>query len=316
VDEHDSRKARRGKKSKTADKQTTEQTPDKEQEAEAEPPKVELSEAPIPSVNIWHQRKEAQLAKGSTPSGTSSQQAVNGASDHGEDSAKPARSAEDAASPRDSATLNGAKASRKSGDAIRSDRNGSRGSRLADKDAKDSKSEIPPPVDDAVSWPTPETAIKEEKKKTVEKTDRPEKEAQDDGANKPRQKEKWVTYDYVPTVSFETQLPQLRGSKPRGGARGPSGARATAGNQPTEKASSTPANKLNESKDKPREATNGANGAAPASQQGKRASVDVSSVRDHRKPASHAGADKPKEAAPAHVAVSSTQRCLTNVNCA
>jgi la-related protein 1 len=298
LDEQDSRKARRGKKSKSAEKQSGEQTPDKEQEAEPEPPKIELSEAPIPSVNIWHQRKEAQQAKGPV---STSQQAANGVSDNGSESSKPARSAEDAAAgPRDGAAQNGVKPSRKSGDSVRPERNGSRGSRVADKDIKDTKSEVPPPVADAGSWPTPETAIKEDKKKTVEKVDRPEKEAQDDASGKPRQKEKWVTYDYVPSVSFETQLPQLRGSKPRGGARGASGARTASGGQPAEKAS-VPANKLSDAKDKPRETANGTNGAAPASQQSKRASMDVSNIRD-RKSANHAGSEKTKETAAAHAA--------------
>jgi la-related protein 1 len=293
LDENDTRKPRRGKKARQAEKQAGEQTGDKEQEPEPEAPKIELSEAPIPSVNIWHQRKEAQLAKVPT-----SQALANGSADHSEETSKPTKPTDDAAAS------NGVKPSRKSGDAARPERNGSRGSRVAEKDAK---TEAPPSVEDAASWPTPETAIKEEKKKPAEKTDRPSQDVQDDAANgKPRPKEKWVTYDYVPTVSFETQLPQLRGSKPRGGARGVSGAgRTPAATQPSEKPSSTaPVSKPSEPKEKPREPVNGASSAAPSAQAGKRGSVDAANVRDHRKQASHAGTEKAKESTSAHAAVS------------
>ncbi|KAI9171980.1 HTH La-type RNA-binding protein [Paramyrothecium foliicola] len=291
LDETDSRRPRRGKKARQAEKQAGEQAGDKEPEAEPEAPKIELSEAPIPSVNIWHQRKEAQLAKVQSPP-TGSSQVAHGVADSDE-SGRAAKSADDSTS-RETAAVNGAKPARKVTDAPRPERNGSRGSRLADKDAKTG---APPSVEDAASWPTPETAIKEEKKKPTEK------DLQDDSANsKPRQKEKWVTYDYVPTVSFETQLPQLRGSKPRGGARGPSGARAPAANQASEKPASAPGSKPNESKDKPRDVSNGANGATASAQPGKRASMDVSSTRDHRKPANNATAEKTKDSAPAHAA--------------
>lgn len=288
VDEQDSRKPRKGKKSKPTDKQSGDQasTSEKDQEPEPEAPKIELSEAPIPSVNPWHTRS-------SITSTSPSVEASNGLPDQAVESQKPGKPADGPSSVSANPPTNGVKPSRKTGDAARPERNGSRGSRLADKETRDGKTEVPPPVGDASSWPTPETAIKKEAKKTTDKPDT--KDIQDDGSQGKHRKDKWVTYDYVPTVNFETQLPQLRGSKPRGGGpRGANGGRAAAGAQAGDKtAPAAPVTKAGESKDRPREMTNGANGTAPAPTAGKRASVDV--AREPRKPAAHTNADQPKE---------------------
>ncbi|KAF7538106.1 hypothetical protein G7Z17_g12710 [Cylindrodendrum hubeiense] len=279
TDEQDSRKARRSKKGKASEKQTSDQatSADKEQEAVPEPPKVELSEAPIPSVNIWHQRKEAHQAKGKP-----SDELVNGQQEGTKASPK---AAEEVVSQNGPIT-NGVKPQRKSVDATRPERNGPRGSRASEKDGKD----VPPSVDDAASWPTPETAIKEvkdDKKKPVERSSQSDKDSQDEAQGKSRQK--WVTYDYVPTVSFETQLPQMRNSKPRGGARSgrDAGTRA-ATNGVTDKAPTAPLNKANETR--PREA-NGSNGASTQPPAAKRGSLDAAS--NQKKAA--ATADKAKD---------------------
>lgn len=281
TDEQDSRKARRIKKGKASEKQTGDQATsvDKEQETVPEPPKVELSEAPIPSVNIWHQRKEAHQAKGKP-----SDELVNGQQEGTKASAK---AAEEVISQNGPIT-NGVKPQRKAVDAARPERNGPRGSRASEKDGKD----VPPSVDDAALWPTPETAIKEvkdDKKKPVERSSQSDKDSQDDAQGKSRQKEKWVTYDYVPTVSFETQLPQMRSSKPRGGARSSreAGARSTT-NGVTDKALVAPLNKASETK--PRE-VNGANGASAQPPAAKRGSLDAA---NGQKKAS-ANADKVKD---------------------
>ncbi|KAH7326687.1 hypothetical protein B0I35DRAFT_475308 [Stachybotrys elegans] len=300
VDEQDSRKPRRGKKGKTSEKQTTEQTGDKDQETEPEPPKIELSEAPIPTVNIWHQRKEAQLAK-AKPTPASQQDAPKASSEQAEDTKKSGRSAEDAAedSPREASFTNGVKPVRKAGDAQRPDRNGSRGSRLPEKDGKDAKTEVPPPVEDATAWPTPEIATKEDKKKVVDKVDRVEGQNQDDAAqSKPSHKNKWITYDYVPSVSFETQV--NRGSKPRGGARANNGPRHATAQQAGDKTSvAAPPSKSSETQKPPRESPAGVNGAAQPSQQGRRPAGDAAHGRESRKPAPHNGAEKGKDVAPA-----------------
>ncbi|PNP58090.1 hypothetical protein THARTR1_02248 [Trichoderma harzianum] len=301
VDEQDSRRPRKSKKSKAAEKQANEQSAtDKDQESEKEVPKVELFEAPIPSVNIWRQRAEAQAKVKPSPVG-SAEQTTNG-SPKPDVSAKVAENGVPAAAQRDSIP-NGVKPPRKSVDAPRSERNASRGSRVADKDA----GSAPPSVADTTAWPTPETAIQEEKKKPAEKSDRPEKDASEDGSqSKPRQKGKWVTMDYVPSVNFETQLPQMRNSKPRGGARNANGSRATpshasdkgaapVANQGKPSDNTSNGNSNGSSKDRPRDGANGPNRSAPAPQT-KRSSTDMSNAREQRKAANHAGGEKNKDA--------------------
>ncbi|RFN47613.1 la family [Fusarium flagelliforme] len=284
VDEQDSRKARRGKKGKASEKQAGEQATDKEQETVPEPPKVELSEAPIPSVNVWHKRKEAHQAKSTKPAPTHVEATVNGTSSHKDD-----KKAEVSPAPH----TNGVKSHQRQNSAIRAERNGPRGSRMNEKDGK---SEVPPSVDDSAAWPTPETAIstiKEDgKKKAVEKipekSDRSDKDSQEDGSSsKPRQK--WVNVNFVPTVNFETQLPQMRGSKPRGGARGSRDTtNRAATNGATDKlASTSPATKVNDNK--PRDTSNNAASQSAS----KRASVEI--ANGQKKTSTNAGSDKAKD---------------------
>ncbi|CAH0019390.1 unnamed protein product [Clonostachys rhizophaga] len=282
VDEQESRRPRKGKKGKTAEKQSGESNSAQEQETEQEPeqPKIELSEAPIPSVNIWHQRKEAQLAKTKPTDGESTEVA-----------SKPAEDTR-AAVP----DVNGAKPQDKVNESSRVERNGSRGSRVASKEAK---SAVPPPVQDAALWPTVETAIKEDKKKSTDtKTERSDKEVQDESAQskQARSKKEWVAYDYVPTVNFETQLPPIRGTKPRGGAKGASGGRATTGAQPTEKGSAVVANKANEPKDKSKEAVNAPSRAAVVPPPSKRPSGEgVANRSEQRRHTLSGGPEKAKD---------------------
>ena len=199
VDETEQRRPRKGRKSKQSDKANGDGGTAAEKKSEPEPepqPKIELSEAPIPSVNIWHQRKET-MTKPKTVASTTTETKVNGATPHADradSTAKPAAETVEQVSSREVAPVNGVKIPRKTQEGTRPERNASRGNRVAD---KLSKSEVPPPVGDAVAWPTPETAIKDVKK-PAEATEKPEKEAQDDGSQKPRSKDKWVTYDYVP----------------------------------------------------------------------------------------------------------------------
>lgn len=303
-DDQDSRRARRGKKGKAAEKQSGEQaTAEKEQEAEPEPPKVELFEAPIPSVNIWHQR---QQAKG--PSTTEA--AVNGAAGQLDENKPLAKSTEETtpSGTRDVPHVNGVKSQRKPVEPTRTERNGPRGSRLAD---KDSRAAALPAVEDASSWPTPETSIKEaakdEKRKTTDRSDRSDKDSQEDGVGgqSKKGKDKWVTYDYVPTVSFETQLPQMRNSKPRGGARTgrESGPRASAESLPGKATPTAPSNKSTGSGDRSRE-VNGSHRATSQPPAAKRASLDNS--REQKKAAGQTCSDKGKDVtAPALVSYKS-----------
>lgn len=263
-------KRRKGKK-KGADKP-----------AEEEEPKVELTEAPVPSVNIWQQRREAAAAaKVVKPDDANSTTAL--------EDVKPLFKVTDFAG-----AVNGHKSTRKV-DIPRPER-ASRGVRVADKEAREGKGELPPPVEDAMLWPTPETAVQEDrdsKKKNDAKTEL--KESQED-AGKPRSKEKWVTYDYVPTVNFETQLPQMRNTKPRGGARNINGSRPNATGQAGDKtASATSAAKINDR----RQSTANVAPRTGSQPPGKRASVDVATLREQRKVSGSAASEKAKDATPA-----------------
>ncbi|KAG5986010.1 hypothetical protein E4U54_005674, partial [Claviceps lovelessii] len=339
-DEQESRRPRKGKKSKASpDKQSQDVAPAADKttkEPVQEVPKVELSEAPIPSVNIWLQRKEQQAK--ATPKATTTLVQDNGAKNPVKESSTPSSTP---AAPKENALTNspanGVKSNRKSvGDSGRSDRNGSRGLRSAE---KDSKSDAPPSVEDAASWPTPEIAIKEEQKKPA--APKPvvaqDKDSQEDGSQGKRQKEKWVTYDYVPSVSFETQLPQMRNSKPRGTPRGVNSNRAapsSTSTQPSEKttaanaspsatatgtasapapatttttasasasANTTPsahASKSTDSKERTKEGgATGSNRTNSLPPASKRATVDVSNAAKEQKKSAQSGGDKTKDAA-------------------
>ncbi|KAG8410508.1 hypothetical protein J3458_017264 [Metarhizium acridum] len=308
VDEQESRKPRKGKKSKaSSDKQSNDQASaaDKEKETAQQAGKVELSEAPIPSVNIWHQRKEQHSRAKASPS----EGIPNGTSSHDGEVKKPAKDSVSANSTKENAPTNGAKSNRKNGDPARSDRNGSRGSRIAE---KDTKTALPPPVEDAASWPTPEIAIKEEQKKPAATKPAPaqEKEPQDDASHNKRTKEKWVAYDYVPSVNFETQLPQMRNSKPRGGARSANSSRtAPNGAQSSDKASAFAApSKPAESKDRAKDNTAGANKNASLPPASKRASADVNTAaKEQKKATAHSGNDKAKDVATAQSSNTNTR---------
>jgi la-related protein 1 len=223
---------RKGKKSKK------QKNTEKESEKEKEEVKPEiLVPAPLPTVNFWQQRKE-ELAK-TKPSpvliqnpqsfveSSIANDATSAATTKAGDTKKRGKSsnvddgdkimgAKDASN-----TGRGQKKGGESGGKAKEDqpskRAGPRGSRTGEKDEKSSANQLPPPVEDAISWPTPETALEEEKRKAQEKLEKEEKD--DNASSKPRPKEKWVPVPYIPTVTFNTPLP-TRGGRGRGGARG------------------------------------------------------------------------------------------------
>ena len=80
-----------------------------------------------------------------------------------------------------------------------------------------------PPPGDTFSWPTPDNAQGEEKRKIHDKGERSEKnEKEKASATKSHGKEKWVPVPYVPNAVFNTPLPPgRRGGRPsRGGREG------------------------------------------------------------------------------------------------
>jgi hypothetical protein len=78
---------------------------------------------------------------------------------------------------------------------------------------------LPPPVEDAMSWPTPKTALEEEKRNAQELEKSEGEEKDESTSNKPRPKEKWVAVPYIPTVTFNTPIPPRSRRKSEGRAR-------------------------------------------------------------------------------------------------
>lgn len=311
----EARKGRKGKKGRNHDKEIDAEKPQEEKE-EKEPPKpVILSEAPIPSVNIWHKRREAHAAKAKPAA--SSQNTTSAHTAPVED-LKKRSTTEEIDTP--TGAQNGASVEkaqqRKSVDFSRNNdqlprRSGPRGSRAQEKDEKTAAESLPP-VADAALWPDVKSAVAadEGKKKPQEKAERIEKEAQDEaGPSGKRSKKEWVAIPYVPTVNFQTPMPQ-RSSKPRGGARGgretgttrgPHSNTANANASPVadataEKAQSTPST-APAKEGRPREGSGStrANSLPPSAS--KRASIDASFTRDARKPSAPAATDRSRDQA-------------------
>ncbi|KAB5580751.1 hypothetical protein GE09DRAFT_1051266 [Coniochaeta sp. 2T2.1] len=311
----EARKGRKGKKGRNHDKEgdADKAQDDKEDKEPAKAPVI-LSEAPIPSVNIWHKRKEAHAAKAKAPA-SGSQNAAPAHAAQVDDSKKRTSAEEDDTQTGTQNGTNGEKAQqRKSVDSSRlaeqlPRRSAPRGSRAPEKDEK-SGAESLPPVADAALWPDVKSAVAaDEGKKPQEKAERVEKDTQDGTAPSKRNKKEWVAIPYVPTVNFQTQLPQ-RSSKPRGGARGGREAGTTrAANTNSSNASGAPvttptADKTQSTtntgpaKDgRPREGSGSARANSLPPSASKRASIDANLVRDARKPSAPASTDRPRDPA-------------------
>ncbi|POS87126.1 hypothetical protein EPUL_000716 [Erysiphe pulchra] len=210
-----------------------------ETEREEIKPEV-LVPAPLPAVNFWQQRKE-KLAKSISPqmmkNTRPSSEAINPVDGLPLEikSTEPKKRGKqlgiDTSERHTTSNQNGLKreptitsrtpkktsnGSSKFKEEQPNKRNGTRSARLTEKDEKTFISQLPPPVEDASSWPTPETVLIEDKRKVQEKQERDEKD--DNTSNKPRQKEKWVPVPYIPTVTFNTPIP-TRGGRARGSGR-------------------------------------------------------------------------------------------------
>ena len=187
----------------------------------------ELKAAPIPTVNIWLQRKEAQDAKNkalaaqkttpnpSTKSNTVQQMSTTAA-------AKPSGKAGGLGIIDDTEVKDKKKSSdgAKSGAETRKMPRQSRSTQA--KDAVDSRP--PPPVGDASMWPTPESAVVDDKKpSTTEKSEKADETDSKNAGGKTHAKEKWVKVEVVPTVKWEYYTPPTtsrRGGRSARGGRG------------------------------------------------------------------------------------------------
>lgn len=94
----------------------------------------------------------------------------------------------------------------------------------------------PPPPGDAISWPTPDSAKGEERKRAQDRAEKGDKEKTP--TTKTHGKEKWMPVPYVPSAVFSTPLPPTRrGGRPARGGRdgGGRGGNSVQGNHGPEK---------------------------------------------------------------------------------
>ena len=185
-----------------------------------------LHEAAVPTVNPWKLRADEMKAKvqkaAPAPVANGASQASTGA---------PARKT-DSVTPQKGATTESKHKGRGEGAPGRKDvkgdddtRNGAKG-RYSDKDVKAAQSVLPPPPNrDQESWPTPDTAIDEERKKAQEKGEKVEKNRKDSASTS---KQGWLKLPYTPSVVFNTPLPNAANAR-RGGRSGGRGGAPTGG---------------------------------------------------------------------------------------
>ncbi|KAI8961757.1 hypothetical protein F5Y11DRAFT_218681 [Daldinia sp. FL1419] len=296
TDGGDGKRGRKGKKNRATEKESG-QDQDREKK-ENVPPKPELSEAPVPAVNVWTQRQEAMAAKSKTAPPTTTQPhnssgvvtnqtdgPLNAAIQDQKQKTSQNEGAEvSTANSRQSS--GGMKSKKEFFDQFRANgnqaprRSAPRGSRLNNSEERASFEALGPAGTNTSSWPTPETAASGLKAQT--QTGRSEKEQKEDsGPSKPRSKKEWQPIEFVPSVAFNTPMPSRGGSRGgRGGLRGGRDAAARGNHAATASLDRAQYN-------------GAATGAAVAtSSASKRASVDVSTVRDSRKAQAHAASGK------------------------
>lgn len=165
----------------------------------------------------------------------------------------------------------------------------------------------PPPPGDAVSWPTPDTAQDEEKKRSQGRAEKAEKEKIT--ASKPNSKKEWTTMPFVPSAVFSTPIPQARrggGGRPSRGGRetsaGRGGGMLQTGNGAEKPmpgvvnnaATQPPAN----SNDRSRAEPNANMNTAPGSKSKRSASAGPPTVRAQRKGGDTTSAERRKEVEP------------------
>ncbi|KAL4913579.1 hypothetical protein BDW62DRAFT_160301 [Aspergillus aurantiobrunneus] len=184
-------------KQSTTAEGTEGKTAEKKKKEKPAPPK-ELKAAPLPAVNVWQQRREAQEAKvKATPASNAA--ARTGLSQPTSENSSVAEEIQD--QPKSGSKKKGGEPSdKKKGDGV-----------------KGQESTPVPPVADATLWPTPQVAQGEEKKKAQEKSEKTEKSP----VIRPHGKEKWTPVHYVPTAVFSTPLPTAarRGGRSARGGR-------------------------------------------------------------------------------------------------
>lgn len=230
-----------------------------------------LQDAPLPAVNIWKQRAEELKTKVQKPSAP----LANGSA-HGTSAKKADTEGKGRGKGQDEERNSHG---RKDG------RDGESRKKAFDKDAKQAANVLPPPPNrDQESWPTPDTAIDENRKKAQDKGDKERKESTSTASHG---KHEWVKVPYTPTVVFNTPLPNAanprRGGRPGGRGGSQTGGRPT-GQSEKDTSAATVANGEAKRERAEGSATNdnatAVNGQAPTSAPEKAAKVNGASESD------------------------------------
>lgn len=188
--------------------------------------KIEFQEAPLPAVNFWKKRAEEHKAKAPksivAPLTNGVTHSENGAPPKRTDSGPKARptTSEGRTKGHDESRLPQGRRDTKTDSDSRKDPKG----KTSEKEPKPMSSAMPPPpARDQESWPTPETAIDEDRKKTQEKGEKVDKDRKDNTLAGAQGKHEWVKVPYTPSVIFHTPLPNAANTR-RGGRTGGRGA--------------------------------------------------------------------------------------------
>ena len=252
-----------------------EKKPEPPSDSAGKPALGELKAAPIPAVNVWQERMEkakANAARNAAKTLTAKQPGAQTAGDDADKAGNNQR--ESSAQGKDRRRVEPGKARDE----------GSRKSSGRFSRPNDEPAEAPlPPVGDDSAWPTPQTAVGEEKRKAQERSEKQERAEKPSGA---RGKEKWTPVPYVPTAVFNTPLPSSarRGSRaPRGGRDGGRGG-AHGGNDSKSVSETTGHSKQGPGVERGRNDSSGAARSNSLPAQARRpTSVDANGQGDHRR---------------------------------
>jgi len=231
-------------KGQPVDSSSSDDGPAAELEDSKEAARVELREAPVPPVNIWQQRREAQLAKARptlalpVPTAAPNGPLPGPLPDENKPVLSEQRQRQGGKHTTDKEPLaSGVQASQGSrprkGDSIKADGDPGRGNtaprsvKMADRDVNATHTSstmaatpittAPPSVDDATLWPSLDGASE---RKSSDKADRPLKKAGDDGAGSRQRAKGWlaVDLDYRKVIQRQPHSSRVRGGI-RGGTR-------------------------------------------------------------------------------------------------
>ena len=199
------------------------------------PPAVLLKEAPPPAVNIWQQRMAQTQAtskpKPRAPPAQPQADQTNSPSDtkgNGVNVPEASAPAQDDARKPDARRRgkNVVGEERVNGGMLKeqrrpfeSERGNTKAGRMSETRNESRRINPPPPPNDAISWPTPDSAQDEEKRRVYEKADKPDKEKP--AATKVHGNQKWIPVQHVPSAVFNTPIPPSarRGGRPARGGR-------------------------------------------------------------------------------------------------